>query len=107
MRPRILTPEEASTLKNRIYISRTSKIFAIEDIALGWKIGKMTIYRYVSKEYRQKSIEDSKRQRTMAHSCYKCGIPWNEHERCGICTILTHGEPCCIGTPQTVNMQKT
>lgn len=104
MRPRILTDDEVEILKLLVELSRESGIFKLKDLQKGWRIGKMTIYRYDFKEYREKSVEYSRLQRNLDKTCYKCGIPWETHERCPVCTILTHGEECCIGTPVVDNI---
>lgn len=92
---KLLTPNLAEILKNRVEISRNTKIFKIEEIAKEWKVPYVTIFRYTSSQYRENSRIYSKKATLLNKSknkmlCQICGDSLKGHERCPICTQLIH-----------------
>lgn len=110
-RTRLLAGDEAMLFNARITIARATEAFSISELSRSWGIARATAYRYNSHEYRDRSLEDAKREydrgqeeRLALHGrCYRCHEPLINHARCADCTILLHdpeSERCqsCIDT---------
>lgn len=91
----VLNGQQQEILKNRVYIARQIKIFDLKDISEHWKISIASIFRYNSPHLRESSRKYSRKvwdiERTRDKSvCQICFDPLKGHERCPICTQLTH-----------------
>lgn len=109
-----LDSQEVELLRNRVAISREVGVFSLVDIVKYWDIGKTTLYRYDSDEYREKSraIDKQTYQKQKASKvsdeirnggkvCATCEKPLEGHKRCPMCDRLIHKlssgawEHCC------------
>lgn len=106
-----LNKEEALILQNRIYISRTIKVFEIKAVAKSFDVSIGTLYRYTDEHYREVSRESSRKQTELIREkrslLCQYGHPLKKHSRCKSCTCLLHeeGSYCefCIDIYHLVN----
>lgn len=89
---------EVDILANRVFISRTIRVFTIGDLSEAWKLSISSIYRYDSPTYREASRKGNRGAYVPATiNCHKCDEPIKDHARCKDCTILIHKGRRCDG----------
>lgn len=95
-----LAPPFTDLLSTRIYISRHTKLFSLEQVANNWGMSARTLFRYDSPHDREVSRmvarNATERAKAIDRSlCQACGTSLRTHTRCPSCTILTHGRSEC------------
>lgn len=104
MQRKLDEPVLVEILKTRVVIARQLKVIQISQIAKGFDISGMTLYRYENPFHRAKSLEYGKRQverlreQNWIRSCARCHAAVTGHARCRSCGILIHGEEAVRGT---------
>lgn len=102
MRKPKLHTDEQNALTVRTFIASTTEIITKSDIADGFGISRMTMYRYESPQLQEKNRYDSRTSYQAAErnplNCRICKKPLLHHDRCSICTILLHDTKTrCVG----------
>lgn len=94
-RPRIVDEIVDPILKTRIEIIKSTHLFSRSELTKNWDMSLSTLYRYLSEDRRNESVEYSRRRyrqevRRDTSICIKCNENVKGHATCEDCGSLTH-----------------